>query len=150
MAGRTYRYMTTEPLYPFGFGLSYTRFAYSDLKLRKERIAAGEALSASFTLTNAGSVEDEEVAKFYLSDLEASVTAPLHKLIGFQRVQLKPGESRTFEFTVTPEMMALVNNDGVTLLEPGQFRLTVGGCSPGARGVALGAPKPVSAMFVVA
>jgi beta-glucosidase len=150
MAGRTYRYMTTDPLYPFGFGLSYTRFAYSDLKLKKERIAAGEALSASFTLTNADSVEAEEVAQFYLSDLEASVTAPLHKLIGFQRVRLKPGENRTLEFTVTPEMMALVNNDGETLLEPGQFRLTVGGCSPGARGVALGAPKPVSAMFVVA
>jgi beta-glucosidase len=149
MAGRTYRYSTAEPLYPFGFGLSYTRFAYSGLTLAKETVKAGEALPIRFTLTNTGQVEAEEVAQIYLSDLEASVPVPIHNLVGFQRVRLAPGESKTLEFTITSEMMMLFNDDGRQRLEPGQFRLTVGGCSPGVRGVALGAPQPVSAVFAV-
>jgi beta-glucosidase len=150
MTGRTYRYSTAEPLYPFGFGLSYTQFAYSGLTLAKETVKAGEALPIRFTLTNTGQVEAEEVAQIYLSDLEASVPVPIHSLIGFQRVRLAPGESKTIEFTVSPEMMMLFDDDGKPKLEPGQFRLTIGGCSPGARGVALGAPEPVSAAFTVA
>ena len=149
MAGRTYRYMAAAPLYPFGFGLSYTQFAYGNLSLANERIAKGAALPVRVTLNNTGAVEAEEVAQFYLSDLEASVAVPLHKLVGFQRVRLAPGESRILELTVTPEMMALIDEDGRDRLEPGQFRLIVGGCSPGARGVALGAPEPVSALFTV-
>jgi beta-glucosidase len=147
MAGRTYRYMTAEPLYPFGFGLSYTRFAYSDLVLAQDMLAAGESLALHVTLTNVGALDADEVVQVYLSDLEASVAVPLHKLVGFQRVYLRSGESKTLEFTITPEMMALVNEDGEPQLEPGQFRVTVGGCSPGARGVGLGAPEPVCAVF---
>jgi len=150
MAGRTYRYMATEPLYPFGFGLSYTQFAYSNLSLANQRITEGTLLPIRVTLANTGALEAEEVAQFYLSDLEASVAVPLHKLVGFQRVRLAPGESRTLQFTVTPAMMALIDEDGRDRLEPGQFRLIVGGCSPGGRGVALGAPEPVSALFTVA
>lgn len=84
----------------------------------------------------------------YLSDLEASVPVPIRSLIGFQRMWLAPGESKTIEFTISPEMMMF--DDGKQKLEPGQFRLTVGGCSPDVRGVAMGAPKPVSAVFAVA
>jgi len=149
MAGRTYRYSTAEPLYLFGFGLSYTQFAYSDLILAKETVGAGEALPVQFTLTNTGQVEAEEVAQVYLSDMEASVPVPIYSLIGFQRVRLAPGESRTVNFIITPKMMMLFDDDGKQKLEPGQFRLTVSGCSPGARGVALGAPRPVSAEFAV-
>jgi beta-glucosidase len=149
MAGRTYRYMAAEPLYPFGFGLSYTQFAYSDLSLAKERITAGEALPLRVTVANTGALEAEEVAQFYLSDLEASVEVPLQKLVGFQRVRLAPGTSRTLEFTLTPEMLALVDDNGKSRLEPGQFRITVGGCSPGARGRALGAPESQTATFTV-
>ena len=149
MEGRTYRYMTQEPLYPFGFGLSYTQFAYSGLALAKETVKAGETLPIRFTLTNTGLVEAEEVAQVYLSDLEASVPVPIHSLIGFHRVRLAPGESKTIEFTISPEMMMLFDDEGAQKLEPGQFRLTVGGCSPGARGLALGAPEPVSAVFAV-
>ncbi len=150
MAGRTYRYLSHDPLYPFGFGLSYTRFAYSDLRLDNDRIAAGEVLPVRCTLTNAGLGEGEEVAQWYLSDLEASVPVPRHKLVGFQRVRLKPGECAALEFTITPEMLALVDEDGTSRLEPGQFRITVGGCSPGTRGVELGAPEPATATFTVA
>jgi beta-glucosidase len=150
MAGRTYRYMTAEPLYPFGFGLSYSSFAYGDLTLDSDDVAAGASLGVHCTVTNAGSVEAEEVVQWYLSDLEATVAVPLHKLVGFQRVRLAPGERRSLEFTIRPEMLALVDEEGQSRLEPGQFRITVGGCSPGARGIALGAPEAVAAMFTLA
>jgi beta-glucosidase len=149
MAGRTYRYMTAEPLYPFGFGLSYTQFAYSNLQLQHAHVKAGEPLSMKVTVANTGDMAAEEVAQFYLSDLDASVPVPLHKLIGFRRVRLQPGERCTLEFTVTPEMMHLIDDQGQARLEPGQFRITVGGCSPGARGIALGAPQPAVAEFAV-
>ena len=149
MAGRTYRYMTAEPLYPFGFGLSYARFSYSNLALAQDTIRAGESLPIRFTLTNTGPVEAEEVAQLYLSDLQATVPVPQHSLIGFRRVSLKPGESGEIEFTLTPDMMMLVDDAGEMKLEPGEFKLTVGGCSPGARGIALGAPAPVNAAFWV-
>jgi beta-glucosidase len=101
------------------------------------------------TLSNTGAVEADEVVQLYLSDLVASVPAPRCTLIGFQRVRVAPGENKSLEFTVTPEMMMLVDEEGKPRLEPGQFRLTVGGCSPGARGAALGAPEPVSRVFTV-
>ena len=149
MAGRTYRYATEEPLFPFGFGLSYTHFTYSDLKLDTSTIPAGESLSLTCELTNSGAVEAEEVVQVYLSDREASTAVPLQSLIGFRREQLKSGESRRISFTVTPEMMKFVNDAGERVLEPGEFRLTVGGCSPSERGVRLGASAPVSTIFVV-
>jgi beta-glucosidase len=149
MDDRTYRYMTTEPLYPFGFGLSYTRFAYSDLRLSSGRIRTGESVSITFTLTNTGALASDEVAQVYLTDVQTSVPAPLQRLVGFTHVHLQPRERREIALTLTPEMMMLVGDDGQPRLEPGEFRLTVGGCSPGARGVALGAPVPVSAEFVL-
>jgi beta-glucosidase len=129
--------------------LSYTHFAYSDLVLAQDTLVVGKSLALNVTLTNAGALDADEVAQLYLSDLEASAPVPLHKLVGLQRVHLRSGESKTLEFTVTPEMMTLVNENGEPQLEPGQFRVTVGGCSPGARGVALGAPEPVSAVFAL-
>ena len=149
MKGRTYRYMTEEPLYPFGFGLSYSCFEYSDLQLDKTNIAPGDSLNISITLHNSGSRDSAEVVQFYLSDLQASTVVPLHRLIGFERVFLKAGESRSLKFTLTPEMMSFYNDDGKLTLEPGEFRLEVGGCSPGKRGQDLGAPRPVTAVVEV-
>ena len=147
MAKRTYRYMTEEPLYPFGFGLNYSRFDYSDLRLDKPTLALGDSLDVSLTLTNCGAADSAEVVQFYLSDLHASTIVPRHHLVGFERIILKAGESRRLELTVTPEMMSFYNDDGKLTIEPGQFRLEVGSCSPGGRGQALGAPKPVTATF---
>lgn len=149
MDRRTYRYMTADPLYPFGFGLSYTQFAYSDLQLKSATIQPGASLPLKVTLKNVGQFEADEVVQFYLSDLEASTQVPIQKLVGFQRITLKPEEQRTLEFTITPEMMMLIDDNGQAQLEPGQFRVTVGGCSPGTRGVTLGAPQPISALFTV-
>jgi len=149
MQGRTYRYMTAEPLFPFGFGLSYSQFEYSDLQLDKKNLAIGDSLHISLTLTNCGGLESAEVAQFYLSDLRASTIVPFHHLIGFKRVMLKSGESKTLEFTITPEMMSFYDDEGKLTIEPGQFCLEVGGCSPGKRGRDLGASKPVTAEFDV-
>jgi beta-glucosidase len=149
MIGRTYRYMTEEPLYPFGFGLSYARFEYSDLKLDKANIAAGDSLPLSLTVRNCGERTATEVVQFYLSDLHASCIVPLSHLVGFERVTLEAGESRTLEFTLTSEMMSYCNDDGKLTLEPGEFRLEIGGCSPGKRGQELGAPAPLTALFQV-
>ncbi len=149
MAGRTYRYMTQEPLYPFGFGLSYSHFEYAELILEKSTVQAGENLGVSVKVSNAGKRAAAEVVQFYLTDLEASIPVPLHHLVGFERVFLKPGESRTVQFTLTPEMMSFFDEQGKLELEAGAFRLEVGGCSPGQRGLELGAPTPVAAMFRV-
>lgn len=149
MAGRTYRYAIAEPLYPFGFGLSYSCFAYADLRLDRTTLAAGATLNATVTVTNIGTVEAEEVAQLYLRDLEATVPTPAQSLVGFRRVRLAPGQSAELSFTLTPTMLEVVDDDGARRIEPGVFRLTAGGCSPGERGLALGAPAPVSADFTV-
>jgi beta-glucosidase len=149
MAGRTYRYSTAEPLYPFGFGLSYTTFAYRDLRLSAATLAAGSPLEVRATVTNAGTTAGAEVVQLYLSNVEASAPVPLHKLVGFQRVELGPGESREVAFTLTAEAMSFFDEEGTLRLEPGDFRVTVGGCSPGKRGPALGAPEPVAGVFTL-
>ena len=149
MAGRTYRYMTAEPLYPFGFGLSYSQFEYSDLHLNKTSLTAGDSLNVSLKLTNNGDVDSAEVVQLYLSDIQASAIVPIHHLVGFNRIFLKAGEHQTVNFTITPAMMSFYDDDGKLTLEPGEFRLEIGSCSPGKRGQELGAPKPVTALFEV-
>jgi beta-glucosidase len=149
MSQRTYRYSQAEPLYPFGFGLSYTEFVYSDLVLEQAKVKAGEGVNGRFSLANCGTVATEEVAQIYLTDVAASVLVPQHKLVTFERVQLAAGTSRTLSFTITPEMMMLINDEGQAVLEPGQFKLTIGGCSPSTRGLALGASEPVGTTFAV-
>jgi beta-glucosidase len=103
----------------------------------------------SLTVRNSGDRDSAEVAQFYLSDLHASTIVPLQHLVGFERVTLKAGESYTLKFTLTPEMMSFYNDDGELTLEPGEFRLEVGGCSPGKRGQDLGAARPVTGFFEV-
>lgn len=149
MTGRTYRYMTEKPLYPFGFGLSYSCFEYSGLRLDKTSISRGESIHASLIVSNRGDRSATEVIQFYLSDLKASTTVPIHHLVGFERMEIEAGSSREVVLTLTPEMMSFFDDEGRLTLEPGEFRLEVGGCSPGERGQELGAPVPVTAVFEV-
>jgi beta-glucosidase len=146
MAGRTYRYMTEEPLYPFGFGLSYTTFAYHNLQVALPRLAGFEA---AITVENAGPVAADEVVQFYLSALERQQTVPLCQLIGFRRIHLEPGQSQTVKMIISPDMLMLIDDNGRQVFQPGKFRLTAGGCSPSSRGVALGAPQHLSLEFTV-
>jgi beta-glucosidase len=110
---------------------------------------AGEGLDFCLNLTNVGQQAGEEVVQVYLTDLEASTVVPFHKLVAFKRVSLKAAECQELRFQISPEAMMLINDDGQAVLEPGKFRLTVGGCSPSRRGLDLGAPKPVTAEFKV-
>lgn len=141
LANRTYRYMEAEPLFPFGFGLSYTTFTYSGLKLSGSQVASGEAVSVEVTVTNTGDSRSDEVVQLYLADSEASVAVPRYALKGFQRISLWPGAVKSVHFEITPEMMQLVNMEGEKILEPGRFKVYVGGSTPSARSLALGSPQ---------
>jgi beta-glucosidase len=149
MANRTYKYMEKDPLFPFGFGLSYTSFAYSDLKIAKSSISQDEPVEIQVKISNTGNYTGEEVVQLYLTDLEASVTVPKVDLKGFQRVSLSPGESKTVSFTITPEMMQIVDNKGERHIENGQFKVYVGGSVPTPRSLELGAARSVEGVFVV-
>ncbi|MFZ2096505.1 MAG: glycoside hydrolase family 3 N-terminal domain-containing protein [Anaerolineales bacterium] len=148
MTGRTYRYATHEPLFPFGFGLSYTYFEYHDLKIIPP-VDPAIGFRVAVTLKNTGSVSADEVVQLYFKALETRLPAPLSQLIAFQRVNLKPGQIKTVNFYIKPEMLMLVDEEGQFKLEPGKYQLTAGGCSPGARGEELGAPQPVSEEFQI-
>lgn len=117
------------PLYPFGWGLSYTTFAYSDLRLSKTSIAAGDRLTVSATVTNTGSRPGAEVAQLYIRDPVASVTRPVRQLEGFQRVSLRPGESTTVTFPLTPERLGFYDQAMRFVVEPGTIEVFVGGSS---------------------
>lgn len=149
MEGRTYRYMKEEPMYPFGFGLSYAKFEYSNLKLASAKIKKNQSVDAEVTITNKGPVAADEVVQLYITDVQASVRTPLFSLKDFKRVTLQPGESKTLKFTITPDMMMLVNNNGDKVLESGDFKVSIGGSLPSKRSQELGAPSHQEAIFNV-
>ncbi len=123
--------LPVTPLFPFGHGLSYTTFAYSDLRLSAPRIAPAGTLKVSVTVTNTGAREAAEVVQLYVHDEVASVTRPVRTLAGFRRVSLKPGEARTVDFQLTAKELGLYNRDMKFVVEPGKFRVFVGGSSVG-------------------
>ncbi|MDR2813506.1 MAG: beta-glucosidase BglX [Prevotellaceae bacterium] len=118
-----------EPLYPFGYGLSYTQFTYSGVQLSDSTLAEGGSITATVTLTNSGSRAGEEVAQLYIRDRVGSITRPVKELKGFRRVALQPGESRKISFVVTPELLKFYNADLRYTAEPGDFWLFIGGSS---------------------
>ena len=181
MANRTYRYFTGEPLFPFGYGLSYTHFEYSDLTLTCEggdrnkhcagerarghlkgqpavaglakpaTFASGEAVQVAVTVRNAGAREGDEVVQLYLRDIAASVPVPVRSLAGFRRIHLAPGQSQVVTFSVAPEQMTVVRDDGTRVEEPGTFRVEVGGKQAGFSGLADAATtQVVSTQFQIA
>jgi beta-glucosidase len=133
MTNRTYRYFTGEPLYPFGYGLSYTTFGYSGLEL-PEKSVAGSDVTVRVTVTNTGSMAGDEVVQLYLTDEKASTPRPLRQLAGFRRISLEPGESRQVEFVISAEQFSMINDREERVIEPGLFTVAVGGKQPGFSG----------------
>lgn len=121
--------VSNDPLYPFGFGLSYTTFTYSDVVLSQPAMAADGELTATVTLTNTGSRAGAEVVQLYIRDLVGSVTRPVKELKGFEKVFLKAGESRKVSFKITPELLKFYNYDLQFVCEPGEFDVMIGGNS---------------------
>ena len=130
MSNRTYRYFKGEPLYPFGYGLSYTTFKYDQLKT-PATVTKNRNLSVSVRVTNTGKMDGEEVVQLYLQHQNLAGKAPLQALKGFQRITLKEGESKMINFELTPEQLSLVNETGTTYQPAGKILISVGGGQPG-------------------
>lgn len=118
--------VSNEPLYPFGYGLSYTQFSYSDVKLSSTTLDKTGEITASVTVTNTGKVEGKEVVQLYIRDLVGSVTRPVKELKGFEKISLKAGESKTVSFKITPELLKFYNYDLEYVFEPGDFDVMIG------------------------
>ena len=124
--GDDYNNLSGEPLFPFGFGLSYTDFQYSDLVLSKQNIQSGETVTAKFKLKNIGDFRGEEVVQLYIRDMLATVARPVVELKGFQRILLTPGETQEVSFEITPAMLKMLNAGMKPVIEPGDFRIMIG------------------------
>ena len=118
--------VSNDPLYPFGYGLSYTQFSYGDIRLSDSLLRSGQSITASVSLTNSGSREGKEVVQLYIRDMVGSITRPVKELKGFQKISLKPGESREVTFRIDEEMLKFYNSELKFTAEPGDFKLFIG------------------------
>ena len=125
-ARRGYLFANKEPLFPFGFGLSYTTFAYSNLKISPAKIGVAGEAKVSVTVTNSGKRAGDEIVQLYIRDLVSSVTRPVMELKDFKRISLAPGESKTVEFVITPDKLSFLDLNMKNLVEPGWFDIMVG------------------------
>lgn len=124
-----YRDIPNQPLYPFGYGLSYTTFAYNGLKLSSTAITKTESVKVTVNVANTGKFDGEEVVQLYIRDLTASIVRPVKELKGFQKIMLKAGESKSIEFTLSAKDLSFFDGNGKTILEAGKFHVFVGGDS---------------------
>ncbi len=135
MANRTYRYFRGDPVYPFGFGLSYSTFAYQDLRL-PEPASTGSELEVSVEVENTGAVSGDEVVQLYVTPMDTPGPHPIRSLAGIERIYLAPGERRRVSFSLDPGQLSLVDAGGNRVAGPGRFRVSVGGEQPGFTGTA--------------
>ena len=129
MQNRTYRYFKGEPLFPFGYGLSYTTFKYSNFKTKKT-YAVGDTINVTVEVKNTGKISGDEVVELYLSDLSSSVPVPIRALKGFKRISLLPGEAKVVSFSLAPDSFSVIDEQNKRVVKPGLFELTVGGSQP--------------------
>ncbi len=127
--GDNYINLTGKPLFPFGYGLSYTSFEYSNVTIDKPEITAGESTTIRFNITNTGNYDGDEVVQLYIRDLFASVARPVMELKGFKRIHLKRGETKEVSFVITPELLTMLNEEMNSVIEPGDFRIMIGASS---------------------
>jgi len=127
--GDDYVNLSGKPLFPFGFGLSYTSFHYSDLQLHKSTINASESSTLRCKITNTGHYDGDEVVQLYIKDEYASVARPVMELKGFQRIHLKKGETKEVLFEITPKLLSMLDKNLNTIVEPGDFRIMIGASS---------------------
>ena len=133
MKNRTYRYFSGKPLYRFGYGLSYTKFSYANLKLSTDSVRAGDALTATVDVTNTGQLAGDEVAELYLIPPQNGNDglSPHLQLEGFERIHLQPGETRQVTFQLAPRQLSEVDAKGIRLVQAGSYSIAVGGSQPG-------------------
>jgi beta-glucosidase len=127
--GDDYNNLTGLPLFPFGYGLSYTRFEYTNIKLNKQSIRAGDSVIVRCSVANIGDRDGDEVVQLYIRDLLSSVARPVLELKSFQRIHLRKGETRELSFTITPSMLTMLNEEMKSVIEPGDFRIMIGSSS---------------------
>jgi beta-glucosidase len=149
MKGRTYRYMSAEPMYPFGFGLSYTTFEYSNLKLSKSNVHQNEAVDAEVTVRNTGKIKSDEVVELYLSHDGSTIPSPIYALKGFKRINLSPGQTKKVKFHLTPEILSIIDETGQAVQPNDKIIIRIAGSVPSKRSEELGASKPVEAVLTV-
>jgi len=130
MKGRTYKYMDYEPLFPFGYGLSYAKYEISEGVISKTKIKKGEDITVTCKVSNVGMVEGEDVLQVYLTQPGAGETAPYKKLVSFKRVDVKPGEADMVSFTISGKQMEQFTEDGNGFVKKGEYKLYVSNCSP--------------------
>jgi beta-glucosidase len=145
LKGRTYRYFTGEPLYPFGYGLSYTTFSYSRLDFDKKDVGANDSIVVSIDVKNLGAMAGDEVVQVYFTHRGVE-GAPLRSLVGFERVHLQPGATQTVRIAVDNRQLSLVNAAGERRIVPGEVEVWVGGGQPVER-AGLSKPAGVRAVF---
>lgn len=133
MEGRTYRYFRQQPLYPFGYGLSFTSFSYSNLQI-PSNVPTNQPVKVSVDVTNTGDFDGDEVVQLYISDEKASTPRPIRQLEAFERIHLKKGETKTISFTLEPRQLSMINKKNQRVIEPGWFTVSVGGEQPGFSG----------------
>jgi beta-glucosidase len=133
MIGRTYKYFTGDPLFPFGYGLSYTTFEYSELDF-PSKINAGENVNVKVKVKNTGNTDGEEVVQLYLKDEKASTPRPIVQLEGFERIYLKAGESKIVNFEISPRQFSIIGNSDKRVIEKGWFTISAGGGQPNTKG----------------
>lgn len=130
MEGRTYRYFKDVPLYPFGHGLSYTRFKYSNLSISSQKTNIGDDVEVSVDLENVGNRLGDEIVQLFIHKSTSNINLPLRELQGFTKITLKSAEKTRVSFVLTPKSFSHINNEGKRLVEAGTFLISVGGCQP--------------------
>ncbi|HEY5585841.1 MAG TPA: glycoside hydrolase family 3 C-terminal domain-containing protein [Ruminiclostridium sp.] len=149
MKNRTYRYMTTEPLYPFGFGLSYTKFEYSELSLSSGSIITGDSIKCTAKVENIGQYDSVEIVQLYLKRMGAGADAAIWQLWGCEALHLATGEVKDVDFLITARQMASITEEGICVLEAGQLKVFVGGSQPDERSYKLTGNSVLNCEFEV-